>query len=499
MKKNLVLYTIIFLVIFSTIIIKPINDLDEIWNYNTARAISEGLIPYKDISMITTPLLPMLTAIFLKIIANEIIISRIIAAIVWTGILFTIYKILKYLIQEENICLIITGLIGILCSDIYCIDYNVFVLLIALIVLYLELKNISQFNLKHDFIVGILSGIAICTKHSIGITLAGVVFLYKILFIQNREQIKKYTKSIIIRIIGILIPIILLFVYLIFTGAISEFIDYAVLGISTFSNKISYLGLLQNDKIEIRLFSILVPISITLMGIILIISKILKKENDKIQKILTIFIYSLSIIIVMYPISDVIHFLIGSLISIIGFIFTIYILGKEVYNKINYEKKYKVYKILTFLIYLFIFAIILTKGIDNIYMYLKVNKNTEIEHYKNIEIDKSLVQRINKIDNYILKKEQEGYETYILDAEAAIYMIPLNKYNKDYDMFLKGNIGKDGEEGQIKKIKHKEENILYLIRKENLKTNWQTPLNVIKYIRNNLEKIEEIEIYEVYK
>ena len=52
------------------IIIKPISDLDEIWNYNTARAISEGLVPYKDISMITTPLLPMITAIFLKTIAN---------------------------------------------------------------------------------------------------------------------------------------------------------------------------------------------------------------------------------------------------------------------------------------------------------------------------------------------------------------------------------------------------------------------------------------------
>ena len=79
------------------IIIKPINDLDEIWNYNTARAISEGLIPYKDISMITTPLLPMVTAIFLKLIANEVIISRILAALLWTGILFTIYKIFTLL------------------------------------------------------------------------------------------------------------------------------------------------------------------------------------------------------------------------------------------------------------------------------------------------------------------------------------------------------------------------------------------------------------------
>ena len=54
-KKNMLLITFIFIAVFSMIIIKPISNLDEIWNYNTARAISEGLIPYKDISMITTP------------------------------------------------------------------------------------------------------------------------------------------------------------------------------------------------------------------------------------------------------------------------------------------------------------------------------------------------------------------------------------------------------------------------------------------------------------
>ena len=94
MKKNdLLIVIFIFITIFSIIIVKPISDLDEIWNYNTARVISEGLIPYKDISMITTPLLPMITAVFLKIIANELIVSRIIAAILWTGILYTVYKI----------------------------------------------------------------------------------------------------------------------------------------------------------------------------------------------------------------------------------------------------------------------------------------------------------------------------------------------------------------------------------------------------------------------
>ena len=155
-RKNILLIAFLFITIFSIIIVKPISNLDELWNYNTARAISEGLILYKDISMITTPLLPMVTSIFLILIANEVIVSRILAAVLWSGIIFTIYKIFKILIKEENASLIVTALIGILCRDIYCIDYNITILLIALVILYQELKdikNVPKYNKKKDLII----------------------------------------------------------------------------------------------------------------------------------------------------------------------------------------------------------------------------------------------------------------------------------------------------------------------------------------------------------
>ena len=110
-----------------------------------------------------------------------------------------------------------------------------------------------------------------------------------------------------------------------------------------------------------------------------------------------------------------------------------------------------------------------------------------------------MVKQIDEIDAYILEQENNGKKVYILDAEAAIYMIPLNKYNKDYDMFLKGNIGKDGEQGQIKKIQNRNDKELYLIRNSKLRSNWQTPLDVVNYIRENLENIGEVSIYEIYR
>ena len=191
--------------------------------------------------------------------------------------------------------------------------------------------------------------------------------------------------------------------------------------------------------------------------------------------------------------------LIGSFIALTGLIHQIYLLGKILYRKIRLAQKYKVYKITTLLIQVSIFAGIAIYGINNLYNYIKVEKNERIDHYKNIEISEGLIERIDEIDAYISEQENNGKKVYILDAEAAIYMIPLNKYNKDYDMFLKGNIGKDGEQGQIEKIQNRNDNELYLIRNSKLRSNWQTPLNVVNYVRNNLEKIGEISIYEVFK
>lgn len=319
------------------------------------------------------------------------------------------------------------------------------------------------------------------------------------MFVENKEQFKDYLKIAGMRIIGILLPVLIMFIYLVVNGAIKDFVNYAILGISTFSNKIKYVKLFLNDKIEIRILSVLMPVSIIIMSMILIIANILKKENKNLINLLTILVYSLSIIIVMYPISDEIHFLIGGLIAIIGLIYVTFLLCKIIYDKIKINKKFKIYKLLTSLICVIVFGSILKTMLSNIYDYMKIEKNVEISHYKNIEVSENLVERIKNMDNYILQKEQEGQKVYILDSDAAIYMIPINKYNKDYDMFLNGNIGKDGEQGQIERIKNKDKNELLLIRKPKFKSNWQTPLEVIKYIRDNLEKIDSVSIYDVYK
>ena len=87
LKKENVFLIFLIVYIFSFIIVKPVSNLDELWNYNMARAISEGLVPYKEVSMVITPLLSFINAIFLLILGNNLIIMRILASVLCATIL----------------------------------------------------------------------------------------------------------------------------------------------------------------------------------------------------------------------------------------------------------------------------------------------------------------------------------------------------------------------------------------------------------------------------
>lgn len=502
-KKEILLFCFVFISIFFTIVVKPIADLDELWNYNAARAISMGLKPYKDISMITTPLLPIIASVFLKVIANEVIVTRILASLIGTTIILYIYKIFSKLLKEENITLIATTLIGILFRNIYALDYNLLVVLLALIILYSEIKmhekDEKQINYFKHLLIGLLAGLAFCTKQSTGAILSMCVLLVPVLEINKKEEIKGQLKIALTRSLGIFIPIFIFCIYLILTQSYMDFINYAVLGISTFTNKIPYKELFYDDELVIKLLAVVVPVTILILGIKIIINSIKQKNAIRGNNLILLFVYSISIIITMYPITDNVHFLEGSTITIISLIYLIFLVGNLLYNKILYNKKKFLYKVMSFLFWLILLVVIILFDIKNIMKYTKAEKNMEINHYRNIEIQSYLKERIHVVDDFIIKEEAEGKKVYILDAEAVGYMIPLDKYNKNYDLFLKGNLGKDGEEGEITKIQNREENTVYLIRNASISLNWQTPKKVIEYIRENLQKIGQVSMYDIYE
>ena len=139
-------------------------------------------------------------------------------------------------------------------------------------------------------------------------------------------------------------------------------------------------------------------------------------------------------------------------------------------------------------------GILILQAINDIYLYTQMDKSV-LNHFSNIPISSTLQDRIIEVDAYI---KDEKRDVYILDSEAAVYMIPLDKYNKDFDMFLKGNLGSASEEGQIEKIKNME-NAVILIKNDKMALNWQTPTKVIEYVKTNLKKIGTVSFFDIYE
>ena len=93
------------------------------------------------------------------------------------------------------------------------------------------------------------------------------------MFVDSKDQFKEYVKIAITRIIGILIPTLIFIVYLIVTHSLVDFINYAILGIKTFNNKISYINLIKSDILSIKILSVIVPISMIVLSAYSVIKK----------------------------------------------------------------------------------------------------------------------------------------------------------------------------------------------------------------------------------
>ena len=482
---------IIGIIAFSAIFTKPVSNLDEIWNFNFARNIADGLVPYRDFNIVPTPLLSMICGLLLFVFGKELIVMRCLAVCLICAIFFLLYKILNKIIPKEITLLVLAVFLS-MYREVMCIDYNYAVLLVALILLLVELNHVEtncfKYSFRYNFFVGIIAGIAILFKQSTGLAVCIACLGYKIFEIRKKNDIKSFFIIAGTRILGAVIPVGLLIVYLFFNGAFSDFVSYTILGVRNFSNAISYANLLKNGSIAT--LAIIVP------GALLIMFVMLFAKNVK-EEISIFFAYAVSSFVVTFPICDNIHFLIGSMITMMGLTYIIYEYVFKAYAD-NIKKKYKVFLyVFVNFVSCFLLLILINNSLGIIKTdFVLAKKENELSHFIGIPESIGLKDRIKVVDEFILGQMESGKKVYILDAEAAIYFIPLNMYNKDYDMFNRGNLGVDGENRIIDRIKN-EKDAIYLLKKDGV--NWQNPNTVREFIINNLDRVDEISFFWVYE
>ncbi len=523
-------FILMTLYLIANVIPRYFGDLDEVWIYNVAKNVAEGKLLYVDVSTIVTPIFPLVCSTFLKIFGNQIMVMRFLAVFLFLGISILSFGILKKLKVNTYVALFFSISVIYLMKEKIAVDYNFFELFILLAIIYIELRhnsqdvdvenqkvykkiklnrygkdvdinwqrdiheNILDTSIKHDLLVGFLAGICICIKQTTGILISLALIVYKAILAKNKKGFKELGKSIAFRIVGIITPILIVALYFNINGMWKDFFSYCVIGIKEFSNKIPYTRLFE-ERLIIKILAILMPIILIYMIVCYFLIR--RKATKYYCNILTIVPFAVAQAVIIYPISDEIHFLVGIFPTLIGTAYIIYTLMKKLIERANST----VYKILEQFVKIGSVAVMigisLTFTTPMLGEYLSSVYKSKMDHYSMVPIEEALENRIEEISKFIAEQKKRSREVYILDAEAAIYKIPLNLYDKNYDMFLKGNLGEGGEDGEIKQILRQKNNAIYLIKETD--RNWQSPEKVITYIIQNFEKIGEISIYSAYQ
>lgn len=496
------IFTLSLVVFLVARLANPATDLDEVWNYNTANAFAMGLIPYKQVSMITTPLLPMINSIFLKVVFNGIMTYRVLMGIVFALIVLFIYLIIKELSNKKLLSYICAFFIGTLLIKKFLLDYNYLFLLISLVIAFLEIRDIKKnenFNFNHNLCVGVLTGLAFLTKQTIGALLIFVMILEVFIYMKKSGfnlKFDKFIKLIGVRIFGMMVPIIIFLIYLGVTGAFNDFINYAIKGVREFSNNVPYYRLFDsNDKVISIISRLFIIVYIPLFITFILESIKNKKLKDELINIYVLAFCSIPVIAIIYPISDDFHLMVASVYAliIIAYLFILVLKKIDGFIKIDiFYKKLLLIGILFIIILISFKNLIIERNIN-----VKENVLVPFKHYEGIYVPEYLSKRISDVTDKVRSYSNSGRESIIVDAEAAIYDIVLNRYKKNYDMLLIGNIGENGVEKIINEIKDSH-NVYYFVKNPQYALNWQLPEDIVDYIRNNLKYHETVSVFDVY-
>ena len=431
MKKNIkiiIKYLLLFLFFITILLLFGNDNTDNVWNYGVSHALVSGELPYRDYNTITTPLYQFIMSPLLLIYDSYL------TFIIEQSILCVIFVYFVEKLVEKNIWLVLSMLL----FPIYYFffpNYNFLVMLLLILILYLEKEK------KSDYLIGLVLGLLILSKHSVG----GIVLIFSLI---STKDIKRMSK----RLLTALIPISIFLLYLLITGTLMNFIDLCILGLFDFAETNKY-------------FSLLFTITTIIFTIYTIYSFIFKRD--------IINYYLIPAFTLLIPIVDMFH----STYFIAFFIIVIFMREKRINKKIS--------------IVLGITIIILT-FISNVKTseYIKNMTFSTDGKMKYVLLDKESNKYIKKI----LTKYNQYENTCMLSISSMYFDIESGKKITYFDIPLYGNFGYDGINKMKKKIDKMHDTYFFIIDNPN-----RQYVNILNdYVRKNEKYVENIENIEIY-
>lgn len=471
-RRNIFFCILLFVPIFLFSFFTNIDAGDEIINFQSVIKMVNGNLIYRDFNVIVTPLFFIIGKGLLYLFGSNIFLFRIYNVFIFAFLFISIYLLLKKLKISKSLS-IFTILVFLLFLSPYIkvgANYNILAIALYIFGIYIYKK---ENTIKNIFLQSLAMFLIFFTKQNIGIYYVIAIILSN-LFLDTKnlkENIKLTIKEISIFLIFVLISSIIMFA----EGNFFDFINYAFLGMSEFTQ--GNFAIAEDSEVLILIY-FLSSILIYALYLFLIKKHIIYDANEK-----NIFIFSIFLNITAFPIINMYH---SSFAIILNLVMLVIIINKEIHIK---EKIWIVANIFLFIainIYGLSGALKLTNS------ELIVDKNSK---YYGGFINQDLKNEISNITNYILEENDNGNRVIVFSEKAALYMVELNLNNGEFDLPFVGNLGKDGENKLIEKIKNLENTKILLDRE----IYWQIPLKVREFIITNLKNIGDIGGFKIYE
>lgn len=435
MTKKVIKYVFVFICSLVFLNFIPF-DLDEIWNYGFMHSMYSGLVPYRDFNMVVTPFFPLLFSLPFHLFGSNLLVVNVCQSL----LIVLTYVLLEKLIGDKANILLLLMFFN---YDMMYASYNYFIFFLFLSLLYLE-KNKSN-----DYVIGIVIGLAVLTKQSVGGLLA-IVSLY---YVFKEKDFKKLIK----RVIGAMLPVGLFLIYLAVTGAFADFVNLCILGLFDFGT---------NNYVGVRAL---------VLGYILLIGAVIYfivKRRNSIDKY-----YVLAFSTIAVPMFDYFH--------IKFFVLALLILVLE---KINIKKIN-----LNLLLYgsmigiVFINLIVSVDG-DMVYP-------NSIKHFEYRYISSKHIKETQLVSEKL--KDYSDKELLLLFEQSYYYKISNDFPINHFDLINTGNWGYKGSEKLLKELKKKKDAV-FVINRLSYEGTRQTDKTALNYVLKNCKKIDEIYGFEFY-
>ncbi|MBE6640905.1 MAG: hypothetical protein E7619_04890 [Ruminococcaceae bacterium] len=464
--KNIAPYLIF--AFFSTVVLaKPFGSGDELWNYSFAKNIADNMVPYRDFSIVQTPLSAYVPALFMALFGDGLFVHRVVGVFLLFAIIALCYHLCKKLTGSGFVGFICAMLSACVCLPFYIYNYNYFSVLLILLIFEIE-TNEKQSPICRSVAVGLAVGALLLVKQSTGAFLFAANLIICAL---NVLKFKEGLKPQLLRAAASLVPVCIFLIYMLSVGAFGDFLDYAVFGISTFVHRTGVLDMLA----EVPFFCIY--IALIAVAFFKMLKKAVKKEAERHSVALMLF--AAAWLFVTYPLFDAFH-----LVCIF------FVLAPALCSFVKVQD----YKPWEKSVCIIVVAFVSLVSAASFFEEAKGMVPSVLNNYERIPTEAEADERIGIVCEYIKRKKDEGYRVRIADDSAVAFKLPLDYYEKNWDMLLVGNLGM----ASVEDLLASEEDCLYMVRGTG-ELGSQSHFELIEYVKTNYEKVEEVLNFDVYR